>query len=68
MKKPLFEIKEGVHLKDVSFITSGNIDFEGNSLNLNSEKSFFAIAVGVFIAGIIVTVLSTGVITAVNSF
>jgi len=37
-------------------------------LNLNYKKSFFAIAAGVIIAGIIVTALSTGIITAFNSF
>lgn len=36
-----FEINEDVHLKDVSFITSGRIDFVGDSLNLNSEKIRF---------------------------
>jgi hypothetical protein len=36
-----FEIREEVSLNDVSFIASGNIYFEGDSLVLNSEKIQF---------------------------
>jgi hypothetical protein len=36
-----FEISEGVYLGDVSFTTSGRIEFEGNSLKLTSEKIRF---------------------------
>ncbi len=37
-------------------------------LGLNSKKSFLAIAAGVIIAGVIVTALSSGIISAFNSF
>jgi hypothetical protein len=36
-----FEIKEKIYLKKISFITSGNINFGTDSLNLNSEKITF---------------------------
>jgi hypothetical protein len=37
----LFEIKENIKLKDISFVTSGSVDFGGDFLNLNSEKIKF---------------------------
>jgi hypothetical protein len=37
-KYSFFQIEEGVYLKNVFFITSGNINVGGDSLNLNSEK------------------------------
>ena len=37
-KYSFFQIEEGVYLKNVFFITSGNINVGEDSLNLNSEK------------------------------
>ena len=36
-----FEISEGIHLGDVSFISSGSLAYENDVLNLNSEKIRF---------------------------